>query len=189
MARSLSAGMVTEVQAKTLSPIILVKAEFDAGNLTFWSGVGSLSYGGDTYIGAGNFLAISPVVESVNVEANGVNITLAGLPTSLIATALAEDYQGRYISAYFACLDASGALIADPYKYFGGRMDVMEIFDAGETATITIRSENLLIDFRRKKTHRYTDEDQKAVYTGDRGLEFVDQMQDRELIWGKATPT
>lgn len=188
MARSLSAGMITEVTAKSLSPILLMKAEFDSGDLNLWTGIGSLTYNGDTYVGAGNLIGVSAVKESIGVEAHGVNFSLSGLPTSLISLALTEDYQGRAASCWFAALDSAGALVSSPYLLFKGRMDVLEILEGGETATLTMRCENLLIDFRRQKTRRYSDDDQKEAYSTDRGLEFVDQMQDREIIWGVKTP-
>lgn len=188
MARSLSAGMITEVTAKTLSPILLMKAEFDSGDLLLWTGVGSITYNSDSYTGAGGMINVSPITESVNTQANGVEFALRGIPNDLIALALSEQYQGRFITCWFACLDTSGAIVSSPYQLFKGRMDVLEILEAGETSTLTMRCENLLIDLQRIKVRRYTDEDQKALYAGDRGCEFVTQLQDRELIWGTATP-
>lgn len=188
MARSLTAGMITEVTGRSLSPLLLIKAEFDSADLNLWTGIGSISYGGDTYIGVGNLLGMTAFIETNKVEANGLSITLTGINSSIISTALGEDYQGRFISCFFACLNSSGALISDPYLLFRGRMDVMEILEAGETTSVTMRCENLLVDFRRRKIRRYTDEDQKTYNPSDKGLEYVDQIQDREIIWGKKSP-
>jgi len=44
MSRNLSAGMITEVTASQLKPAILVKAEFDSGDVLLWSGVGQITY-------------------------------------------------------------------------------------------------------------------------------------------------
>lgn len=188
MARVLTAGMITEYTAKTLSPIILIKAEFVSADLNLWSGRGDLVYAGDTYLGAGSFLTISEVIESVNLEANNVTFGLSGIPSSLISLALSEAYQGRFISQWAGCLDASGAIVADPYLQFKGRMDVIEIMDSGETSSISVRAESILIDFRRTKLRNFTDEDQKAIYSSDKGLQYVGQLQDKELIWGRADP-
>lgn len=188
MARSLTAGMITEVTAKALSPILLMKAEFDSGALRLWTGLGNLTYNAEVYVGAGGMIGVSPVTESLNTQANGVDFALRGIPNDLIALALSENYQGRFVSCWFACLDASGALISSPYLLFKGRMDVLEILEAGDTSTLTMRCENLLIDLQRVKSRRYTDEDQKAMFPNDKGLEFVVQLQDREIIWGAATP-
>ncbi len=187
MARSLSANMQTEVVAKMLSPIFLVKAEFDSGNINLWTGIGNIVFNGDTYVGAGSLIGMTSVVEATNIEANGVNFTLRAIPSDLISIALSENYQGRFVSCYFGCLNGA-SLITDPYLLFKGRADVLEITDAGSTSTLTMRCENLLIDLRRKKTRRYTDEDQKVYYPDDFGLEFVDSLQDREIFWGKASP-
>jgi len=31
---------------------------------------------------------------------------------------------------------------------------------------------------------RYTDQDQKNLFAGDRGLEFVESLQDKSIVWG-----
>ena len=64
MTRSLTAGMVTEATAPSLRPILLVKIAFDSGDLNLWTGIGDLVFSGDTYTGAGDLLAFSPVEES-----------------------------------------------------------------------------------------------------------------------------
>lgn len=188
MARTLTAGMITELTAAQLSPVLLIKAEFDSGNLCLWSGIGSITYSGDTYLGAGNLLSVSAVTETVNLEANGVTVTVSGIPSSIITTALTEDYQGRKISFYFGCLNTSGALISDPYLLFKGRMDVMDIVSSGETISVAVTAESATIDFRRVKERRFTKEDQQAFYATDKGLEYISQLQDKEVIWGRASP-
>ena len=49
---------------------------------------------------------------------------------------------------------------------------------------ITVTVENKLIMLERPRNRRYTDQDQKNLFSGDKGLEFVDDLQDKELVWG-----
>ena len=185
MARDLEAGIVTEILKDQLRPIVLIKAEFDSGDLLLWTGVGEIDWDGDTYIGAGNLLGVSDIEEVTNIEARGVTFSLSGIPASIRSLALTSDYQDRFLTCFFGTLEADGTLTADPATIYKGRMDVMEISDTGSDINITLQTENRLIDMKRVKTRRYTAEDQKQEFSGDLGLDFVPQLQDKEIIWGR----
>jgi len=184
MSRNLSAGMITEVTASQLKPAILVKAEFDSGDVLLWSGVGQITYNAEVYTGAGGLLGISEMRETTNIEAQGATFQLTGIDSSLLSIALSEPYQGRPVTCFFACLNSSGAIISTPITLFKGRMDVLQIDESGETSTLTMQSENKLIDLKDSKVKRYTSEAQKQQYPDDLGLDFVASLQDKELTWG-----
>lgn len=184
MARDISSGFQTEIEGDNLSIALLIKAEFDGGDVLTWSGYGDIVYDGDTYQGTGLFLSMSEIEETQKMQANGVTYSLSGIPSELVAIALSEEYQGRPITAWFAVLDSDRAIIADPYKIFSGKMDVMDTEDDGESAVITIRAESDLSDMRDAKERRYTPEDQKLDYEDDLGLDFTPTIQDIEVVWG-----
>ena len=139
---------------------------------------------GETYVGSADFLNLSEIIETSEVQANSVNVTLSGLDASLVSAALSESYQGRSLKIYFGFLDNTGAIIDTPYIIFSGRMDVMTIEDAGATANIGVTAESRLIDLDRSRTRRYTSEDQKIDYPNDKGLEMVASLQDKQITWG-----
>lgn len=64
----------------------------------------------------------------------------------------------------------------------------MTIADSGDTSTITVTVENKLIAFQRTAVRRYTAEDQKIEHPTDKGFEFVAKIQEKEIIWGRASP-
>ena len=187
MVRSLTAGMVTEVTAAKLAPILLIKMEFDSGDLNLWTGIGDLVFSGDTYTGAGDLLAFSPIEETDELKAVGLTGTLSGIPSSIISIALAEDYMGRAVTVWLGALTGDPpALVADPEPIFAGLIDTMPIQDAGETATIQIQAENRLARLEESRARRYTPEDQAIDYPGDKGLDFVVALNDgREIVWGR----
>ena len=74
--------------------------------------------------------------------------------------------------------------MADPYAIFQGQMDLMTISDGGDTATIKLTAESRLIDLDRSRERRFTSEDQKIEFPDDKGLEYVDDLQDKEIVWG-----
>ena len=189
MSRTLSTEMQAVASADLVRPIYLVKMEFDSGDLHLWSGLGNLVYSGDTYVGTGDLMSISPIKESEELVANGVNFTVSGIKQSLVSIARDEPYQGRKITLYLGAFDENADIISSPVILFGGFMDVMTISDSGETSTITISAENKLIAFDRASVRRFTAEDQKIDYPTDKGFEFVSQIAQQEIIWGRPTPS
>lgn len=181
MSRNLTAAMVTEVTGTTLTPVFFVKFEFDSGAVRFWSGLGDKTFNAEVYTGSGDLFAIAPPEETQQLKATNANFTLSGIPSSIISLALAEPYQGRLVTLWFAVLDDAGAIVADPFAQFKGRMDIMEIQDQGDTAAITVSAESILVDLERPKIKNYTDEDQQSVFSGDRFFEFVPQLQDMDI--------
>jgi len=177
--------MVTEVSASQLSPILLASLSF-ATPVHIWTGYGTITVGSTAYLGIGTLGSISPVEETTDLAARGISMQLSGVPTAMLAVALTENYQGRECSVLFGALQSSGALVSSPVTIFSGRMDVMSINDDGQNATIGMSAENKLVDFRRPREVRYTDQEQKNLFPSDKGLEFVTAIQEKQIYWGNA---
>lgn len=188
MSRDLTTDFKNAVIAGTVYPAFLVTAVLDSGTLRFWNGIGTLSYGGNNYTGAGNLLQMSDIVETQNIEARGAEFTLSGIPSSIIAIALTEPYQDRVITQTFAPLDSSGVPIADPFNFFSGKADVMSIEEGKDTGSIKLTAENDLITLARVNERRRTPEDQKLTYAGDTFFDMVAALQSKDIVWGKGSP-
>lgn len=187
--RTLSASMVTEVTATQLAPILLANLQFSTP-VYLWSGYGSIGFGGVTYLGIGTLGTISPVEETTDLAARGISMRLSGVPTANVALALTENYQGRACTILFGALSpTAGMLISSPVTVFQGKMDVMQISDDGQSADITMTAESRLMDFKRPREIRYTDEEQQNLFAGDVGLEFVNDIQEKPIYWGNPNQT
>jgi len=68
---------------------------------------------------------------------------------------------------------------------FVGYMDQMNISEGPDEATVTISLENKLIDLEVTKTRRYTSEFAKQRDSGDKAFDYVNDLQNRTLNWGK----
>ena len=189
MSRTLSDAMQAVATAEVVRPIVLVQCEFDSGALNLWNGLGDLTVDSIDYVGAGTLLNISALKESSDLSANGMSVTLSGVTEPLISKARDEDYQGRELKILLGAMDESNDVIADPVLIFSGFMDTMTIQDGAETATINVSVENRLIEFQRSRIRRYTAEDQKIDYPTDKGLEFVAEIAEKEIVWGKSSVT
>ena len=188
MSRVLSNAMKEMAVAKVVRPIFLVRMVFDSSQLNIWSGVGDISFDSVTYTGLGDLLSISDIKETSDISATGINVSLSGVKTSLIALAKDQDYQGRELTVRLGAFNETGSLIADPVIIFSGFMDTMTIAEAGTYSTISIAVENKLVAFERSKVRRYTAEDQKIDHPTDKGFEFVTSIVQKEIFWGRPSP-
>lgn len=77
-------------------------------------------------------------------------------------------------------------VIDAPKIIFKGRLDVGEIDDSNPLEpVINLNYENELVDLERPREWRYTDQHQKQLSPGDRGLEYVAGLQDKQIVWGR----
>ena len=191
MARSITTAFKNAIKSSVVRPLLAVELEFSTGTLRFWNGYGDLSMtaGGstNTFTGLGDLLGVSPISESDQIEAIGASLSLTGIKSSFISTALTGNYTNRNASIFFGVFDTSKNVISDVYTLFKGKMDIMKIDEGSESATITLNLENRLIALDRPLNRRFTHEDQQERFSGDLGLEFVPDLQDKEIIWGKKT--
>lgn len=184
MARSLSTEMKAVATASVVRPVAFVEFDFDSGDLYLWSGIGNVTYGGKTYVGAGQLMSINSIKESSSLKAYGAEVSLTGIPDSLVDKAKDEDYQGRSITIKLGAFDENYDIISSPVTIFSGFMDVMKVAETGTTSTISITCENRLIIFERVREWRFTDADQKISHPTDKGFEYVNAIQDKEITWG-----
>ena len=183
MSRNLTTAVQNQLAASELQPFFAIKLAFDSGDVKLWTGYGDITVASETYTGGGQLLSISPIEETVEIAARGVNFALNGIDSSLVSVALTENYQGRSAKVYLGVI-SSGAVVSDPYLVFDGRMDVMTIEDVGDTASISLSAESRLIDLERSRVRRYTNSDQQNQFPGDTCLRFVADLQDKEIAWG-----
>lgn len=187
MSRALTTLFRDETLASQLSPALFALLDFQSGAVRVWSGLGTKTWDGNDYIGLGNFGSVSSVEETTDVRANSIAFQLTGVPSSLIATILSDNYQGRTAKLWIGSLDASGNVIADPYLIFAGRMDNVEIDEGPNTSVVRVFAESRLIDLQRSKERRFTHEDQQINYSGDLGLKFMPTANSKPFVWGGET--
>lgn len=185
MARSLTGGVQTESQAAVLRPFVLVEMIFDSGTTRVNSTDREIIAFGNTFLGIGRLGQVSVINESSELKPSGMQFTLTGIPSANISIALSEQYQGRPVKVWVGFLaEDTYAVVADPVLLFQGLLDQMAV-NIGGTATITITAENRLVRWEQPNIRRYTNEDQQKTWSGDKGLEFVAQTAEREILWGR----
>jgi len=206
MSRDLSIFTLDAIEKDVVYPFFAVELNFDSETLRLWTGQGTLVLeDGTQWIGTGTLLDISAIEETAEMAVRGATLTLSGVPSELLSLALSEPYQGRVCNIYFGTFSRGNLLQqSGPYillqdgsriqldtaskgfnQLFSGYMDQMNIQDGAETATIELKVENKLVDLERARVARFTSGYQKSIYPNDKGLDFVESLQDREIFWGR----
>lgn len=189
MTRGLTAGMLTQIGNPRLVPRTLVHFGFDSGSIRLCDDLRDIPFDGDTYTGSGDLGSVSAIKESAALSPKGLEFNISGIDgATWITEAITEHYQGRACEVWRAILNlTTHALIADPIKTFGGKINQMVIVDTGATASVKISAENDLVSLTRPNEIRFiTDQDQQNEFTGDLGHEFVTLMQGTIVVWGRA---
>jgi len=184
--RSQSSAITTALTSFNCPMLVLVEMNFDSGTIRCCNAAYSFNWNGYEWFGVGQLGSISSVQEGHELQMYGCTLTLSGLDPAIVSLALTtEEFQGRVATIWLAPLSDSYALLADPIVIFEGRMDIMPI-RLGKTADISLNIESKLIDWERARVRRYNNEDQQSEYPSDLSMQYVEQMTEKELIWGRA---
>lgn len=183
--RDLTAAVLTELGKSELQPVLFAELDFTSGFVRLWNGYGDLTWSQGTFTGGGSLVSVAPMPETASIKSAGYSLSMSGIPSTLLAIALGECYQGRSAKLWLGFLTPGGALIADPVLMISARMDTMNIDEGAETSTISLTIENQLTD-PRPRISRYTDQEQQRRYPGDTGLSRTAKIVDQTLFWGNA---
>lgn len=189
MARNLDSTMSSNLASTVVRPAFFVKFEFDYtttpgdNDLRLWTGSDTISYDSENYIGLGNLVNLEMPTESQDGSAQAVTFTLSGLPSTNTSLAMTEQYQNRPVTCWFATMSDATTISGTPYKIFEGLIDVMEVSDNGQTASISVKTEGFAYGVGPCSARR-TEQDQKERYSSDASLRFVADLAEKEFRWG-----
>ena len=164
-----------------------IKAEFDTDDIRLWTGKDDITISSETYTGAGGLLSISGVEDARDLKSSGLSVGISGMDATVLDYALTENYQNRFLTLFMGYLMGGSNEVAGTIVLFKGRMTTLTINDDPNGAIISIDAENRLIDLDRPSNLRYTKESQEFLFTGDIGLDRVNQLQDKEIVWGRSS--
>jgi len=181
--RVASTTNATELAKPNIRIFVAVDLDFASGHVRAHDGVGTINFGGNTYDGIGRFGGIDIAEESISVVAKPVTLTISGVDSFLVATAITEQYQGRTATIYLGLLDLDTQQLLDtPETLWEGRMDVMTVQLGPESGSIKLNCEHRLR--REPRIARYTDADQQLAYSGDVFFNLIGKIQSFKGTWG-----
>lgn len=182
MPRNLTTAVKNALVAETVYPAHLAEVTFGSTTLYLWDGNTPLSWNGNTYLGNGWFLDYTPTQETEDLRAEGFVIRLSSVPDEVMAyVPLAQ--QNSFGRVLLAMLSSNGVVIADPFELCGGELDSYETTEGRSGAILTLNYESDLLELRKPKELRYTEQFQRSLFPGDAGFNHVATLQNKRVNW------
>lgn len=168
MPRGMTEAQLTEIRQNIYDPATFIELGLSPV-LRFWTGSGTVTLGGQTWSGVGEFAAIEGLESNRFGKASNVSISLVDLPGSLLAGGVlantrAIQYQGKTLRLYLGFCDKDTGLpkpAAGLLLTWDGYADVIS-FSVGESADVSLSGEHFSSRLRRANGLRMTSESHNA---------------------------
>lgn len=173
----------TEAAKPHVHFFVAVDFDFPSGHARFWTGVGTLNFGGFDYSGAGPLGHIGTPPDNDRLVAERKTYQLSGVDPSVMAESDIDNCFGRQVTEYFGFLTEQGALVAAPEVNWQGNIDAVQRRD-GKECYIEVNAEYKLVLLDRSDGTMYTDEHQQLLFPGDLGFDKVQAIATKKILWG-----
>lgn len=182
--RDLTTEFKTALVESNVKFLIFVEMQTTTQIFRMWNGRGIKSWDSENWLGSGFLIRVSDVGETDNDRDVSLSITLEGCSQTMLAMALNESQQNASCSVYFGA-EESGSIVVNPYLAFKGYFDTAIINHSPENTIVTFEylSQFSIID--KASNQRFTTETQQRYYPGDRGFEYVSQIENWSGHWGQ----
>lgn len=189
MPRDISEEALAALESRKLVLAYLFSGDFKDSKLRLWTGYGNLTWSDQVWLGNGWLQNPGTATETENTQANGISITLSGVPTQLISLMLREAQQKSTGRVYQAIFSEEEELL-DVSRIFSGDLDsvISNVSPNGEQS-LTLSFQSKLIRLNSSSARRWSNEDQRAEYPADKGFEYVATLPARRIYWGQQDTT
>ena len=190
MTRGYSSANEEELTASHISQIALAKLEFDTP-VYIHTGIGTVSFDGNDYLGVGDFGGVSDITESEFLGPNQINLTLSGIDAAYVNEALNTSNFGDAVTIYEGFRLDDGSLKDTPEVIWAGTVEFASL-SIGDSSAVNLVCTHELAFLSPAEGSRFTDEDQRTDFPSDVGFEFVADVANtaQNLIWaGGPVPT
>ena len=169
--------------AEGAQPIAFAFLDFVGDPQFVHSSVGVIPWGGEDWLGLGQFASVEPVKEGIDLRASQFRMGLSGAMEHLLGETLNEDTSGRLIELYLGSWDEANArLYADPELIIRGTMGPPEVM-LGKNSGASIVVEDIRGALPSVNGRRSSLEDHQEEFPGDLFFEFLPQMIDHKFVF------
>lgn len=186
MSRGLSTAIVNALKDDVVRPVTFAKLAFSSSTLYLHDSIGTFTWGGNDWLGVGDFGSVSTIEEGTDISPYNITLTLSGLDSTIadIGSAGTEDYYLRDVDIYLGLLDDDEALIEDPNLIWSGFMDVMTLTTGSQGSnSIQLTCESELAKINRSANLKYTHAEQQRVNSSDLFFEYLHELEGVKILW------
>lgn len=187
MSRELAATTLAALDDPAIQKVVLVRFNFD-DPVYAHSGLGDITWDGDTYVGIGMLGKISEHEESETLNAAPITFSLSGIDQMQLRSALDAITYGDEVDVWKAIVDDAGDLIGDPVHIYGGSVDSSNVV-VGLEPVLNIIAQHAISDTVKKNGAHWTNEDHQRRYPGDEFFEYIHEVPTLRLNWGGSPTT
>lgn len=169
--------------AEGAQPIVFSMLDFVGEPQFVHSSVGVIPWGGEDWLGLGQFATIEPVKEGIELRSAAFRMVLSGAMEHLLGEALYENTAGHLVELYLGSWDEANArLYADPELIIRGSMGPPEVV-LGQGAGASIVVEDVRGALASINGLRSSLEDHQEEFPGDLFFEFLAKMIDHTFLF------
>ncbi|MFG1417010.1 DUF2163 domain-containing protein [Xanthobacter sp. V0B-10] len=169
----------------------MIDFQLGGGTYGFWSGIGSLSYAGLTYVGAGSLIKVGDLDYVSDLSSAAVTFALAGIANSdltpdTLASIEDEDYHGRPVILRRAYIHPDTRALVSVERIWRGYIDqISHTYTIGGEAVLEVACESRARDNTRRGYRTYADADQRRIDPADGSLRHAATASKATIYWGK----
>jgi len=181
--RTISAELREAIRSKTCRFGVLADIDHPVRRERLWTGVGNITWAGQTWKGIGSLGNIAGVDYASDLSIGRVKLTLTGIGTDPAAT-LANGVRGRRATVYWAAFREDGTVVPDPITIAILELDQhgAEIGEDGSW-TYTIEAVSGVWQLERPTRRALTDAEQRRSFPTDNGFARIPQQTKSTFNW------
>ena len=181
--RTLSAELKAGAQSSAFKYVVFVSLSFPSGTVYTHNSIGTISWGGNDWLGVGAFGAIEPMEESLKLVDNPITVALSSITPEIINAIKTDDIYHRSADIYVGLLDADDRLVGTPTNWITGYMEYASL-TLGENNGVAISIQTRASRLRERNNKRYTIEDHQADNPDDLFFSHLSWIKEAKLSWG-----
>lgn len=180
------------IRSKSVQAGLLVKFSFISGAMGLWNGNGELTTNdGQVWKGLRGLGSVSGLEQAINSSAPQAVFSVSGVGTDWQREEQGDpfDYVNQPVNVYLQFFSANWTPLDAPCAIWGGTMQTLQDsfgWDDSKKAwvsTIGVTAESWFSGRGRPPFSFYSSRDQKGRFPGDRGCEYMAQMQNHIDRW------
>lgn len=142
-----------------------------------WSGMQSIMWDGQTWLGVGHLYSVSTIDKGDALSWRQQQFTLNGLDPQVLA-GMDESVQGRQAKLWLAARNSSGQIIRDPHLVAQMEQDTLqrEVNVADGTIKLTLNCFEALPRFDKATGKKWSHESQLERFAGDTGFYYTQKI-------------
>lgn len=144
----------------------------------------NVEWDGQVWLGVSLVGSVEAITDSAGERAP-LRFTLSSVPNEVLALAMdaATEARGKRCRVWLAIHDPDTYAIIETELIWSGTLDQMVIAEGEKTGSIAVTAEHRGVTFGRPKPVRYTDADQRRLFSGDKALQYIVSQSTHQDVW------